>query len=517
VVPGLVGEATSTTGGAGTATGTPNTFLTYEAGTGLRPLNPTDEFTQNAFISGDNTRITTATTLPTSTAINSLVIVGADVTIGSGKTLTVTSGNILFASGSLQTLGNGGTLAFGGREGIITINSGSNTFISAVITGTAGVSYYGTGTLVTNMQHDYSGSTGLYLAAAIPQSSSAGPAGAPTSGPFGKGTLILGGASIRATTTNAVTIGNNVEFRADTTILTSTVFVNDKALTFSGSVSLTEGTRTLTHASGASTHFTGVISETTAGSGLTINGTGPGAVVLSGANTYTGATTVSGATTLLINGNQSAATGAVNVSAGTLGGTGTIGGATTVQTGGTLSPGDPATNGGIGTLAFGSGITLQSGSTVNLQINGATFTSTDGFGYNLPGTPGYEAYVIANSGGSGGTQHDQLVFTGAVTQATGAKINVLPSSYTAVAGQIINLIDWSDLLGSSFSTNLGDTIRDGSSDSAFDLDLPDISASGYAWDISFFASHGVIVVIPEPSRMGLLFLSIGGLLFRRRR
>ena len=44
IVPYLVGEATTTTGGLGTATGTPNTFLTYNSGSGLRPLNQTDEF-----------------------------------------------------------------------------------------------------------------------------------------------------------------------------------------------------------------------------------------------------------------------------------------------------------------------------------------------------------------------------------------------------------------------------------------------------------------------------------------
>ena len=78
IVPFLVGEATSTTGGLGTATGRPNTFLTYNSGTGLRPLNPFDEFTQNAITSGNNTRITTATTASSTVAINSLVIAGAD-------------------------------------------------------------------------------------------------------------------------------------------------------------------------------------------------------------------------------------------------------------------------------------------------------------------------------------------------------------------------------------------------------------------------------------------------------
>ena len=521
IVPGIVGEAVATTGGEGSVTGKPNTFVTYEASGGLRPLNPTDEFTQNAFTSGDNIRITTGTTLSASTSINSLLVDGGvasfSTTIGTGKTLTVDSGNILIASGSEMRLGEGGTIDFGSREGIITINTTGNTFITAAITGNAGVSYYGSGILVTNQLNSYTGDTALYVAKVIPQSSSTGPAGAPTSGPFGTGTLILAGSGIRATTANAISIGNNVDLRADTEIITSGVVANDKQLTFTGAVSLTHGSRTITNSSGADTIFNGVISGTDASSGITVTGSGVGDITFNGNNTYTGATQLAGNTTLLINGNQSTATGAVTVSAGTLGGTGTVGGATTIQNGGTLNPGAPAVSGGIGTLTFNNGVALESGSALNLQITGATFTSTDGFGWNEPGTAGYQSYVIAHAGGSGGTLHDQLAITGAFIQATGAKITVLPVSFTAEAGQIFNLIDWSDLPGSSVSGNLGPAIRDGSSDSEFDLDLPDISASGYAWDTSFFATHGVIVIVPEPSRTLLLLIGMLAFGFRRHR
>lgn len=521
IVPGLVGEAVATTGGEGSVTGTPNTFLTYEASGGLRPLNPTDEFTQNAFTSGDNIRITTGSTLSASTSINSLLVDGGGASfstiIGTGKTLTVASGNILIASGTEMRLGEGGTLDFGSREGIITSNALGNTYITAAITGSAGVSYYGTGTLVTNQLHTYTGDTALYIAKVIPQSSSTGPAGAPTSGPFGTGTLILAGSGIRATTANAITIGNNVDLRADTEIVTSGVAANDKQLTFTGAVSLTNGSRTITNSSGADTLFNGVISGTDADSGITVTGSGVGDITFNGNNTYTGATQLAGNTTLLINGNQGTATGAVTVSAGTLGGTGTVGGGTTIQNGGTLNPGAPAVSGGIGTLTFGNGVTMGSGSTLNLQITGATFTSTDGFAWNEPGTAGYQSYVIAHAGGAGGSLHDQLAITGAFTQAAGAKINVLPVAFTAEAGQIFNLIDWTDISGSGFSANLGPTIRDGSADSGFDLDLPDISASGYAWDTSFFATYGVLVVVPEPSRALLLLFGMVAFGCRRRR
>ena len=44
-----------------------------------------------------------------------------------------------------------------------------------------------------------------------------------------------------------------------------------------------------------------------------------------------------------------------------------------------------------------------------------------------------------------------------------------------------------------------------------DVNLPDISASGFAWDTSLFTQHGVIVVVPEPSRVMLLLFGLLGL------
>jgi len=520
VIPGMVGEATDTSGGAGTATGVPNTFLTYNAETGLRPLNPTDEFV-SSFTAGNNVRITAAATVASTMSVNSLIISATGTnayttTIGSGKTLTVASGNILFTGGQNLIFGQGGTLAFGNREGIITSYAGGNTQITSIMTGSAGVSLYGTGQYVTNQQHTYSGGTGLYIASTVPQSNSQGAPGAPTSGPFGTGVLILGGSAIRATSSNAVTIHNQVELRADTTFPSGGAA---STLTFTGPVSLSNGTRTLTNSADAHTYFSGVISETAAGSGLTIAGTSARAIVLSGDNTYTGATTVGSNTTLVINGNQSAATGAVNVNAGTLAGMGTVGGAITVASGATLNPGDigaATTASSNGTLTTAGSLTLKAGSNTNLQITTASFTSTDSFGYNEPGSAGYIDYVInhGNIAGGAGAAHDKLIFTG-LNQEAGGKITVTSNGLVPTAGQIFNLLDWTDL--STFSGNLGPTSRNGAADSGFDLDLPDISASGYAWDTSFFASHGIIVITPEPGRVLLFGLGLAMLGMRRGR
>jgi autotransporter-associated beta strand protein len=322
----------------------------------------------------------------------------------------------------------------------------------------------------------------------------------------------MGGSSIRASTSADVILHNDVRLVADMTVLNAT---SAKNLTFAGDVVLEDGVRIVTNQTTANTFFTGAISSQAVGDGFSVAGNGAGQVVLSGDNTYTGPTALTGNTTLLIHGNQSAATGAVTVTAGVLGGTGTLGGATTIRNGGTLSPGDLATATSIGRLTLAQGLTLQVGSLTRLEITGATFTSLDSFGGYAPGSIGYRDYVLANGSGQG--NHDQIVITGSIHQETGGKFQVEAASFTATEGQIFNLMDWGASVGNSFSENLGDTYRTGAEDGLFDLDLPDISSSGLAWDISFFASHGILVVVPEPGKAALLLLGLALAGARRRR
>jgi autotransporter-associated beta strand protein len=109
------------------------------------------------------------------------------------------------------------------------------------------------------------------------------------------------------------------------------------------------------------TTFAGTIQDSSPLRTTTLSKVGTGVWTLTGNNTYSGTTTV-GAGTLLVNGDQSAATNAVTVSAGAkLGGTGIIGGRTTVS--GTLAPGTS-----IGTLTFNTNLILTGTSTTLFEL-----------------------------------------------------------------------------------------------------------------------------------------------------
>ena len=132
-----------------------------------------------------------------------------------------------------------------------------------------------------------------------------------------------------------------------------------------GSDNLSLGANTISVGSNnQTTTFSGNISST--GGGLTK--TGSGSLILTGANTYSGATAVSEGT-LRVNGTH---VSAITVSSSaSLGGNGTISGLVTLNSGANLTPGN-----GVGNLNFNGGLTLNSTSTVTMEINGASAFDT---------------------------------------------------------------------------------------------------------------------------------------------
>jgi len=120
-------------------------------------------------------------------------------------------------------------------------------------------------------------------------------------------------------------------------------------------------------ASGTTLTVSGSIADFYEGGGVqgSVNVTSGGTLILQGNNTYTGTTTVNNGL-LLVNGNDSAATGAVMVDPiSGLGGTGTLGGVVTVNAGGFVTG---ATLGTLGTLTVG-GLNFNGG-TLAVDING---------------------------------------------------------------------------------------------------------------------------------------------------
>ncbi|MBB5036635.1 autotransporter-associated beta strand repeat-containing protein [Prosthecobacter dejongeii] len=316
---------------------------------------------------------------------------------------------------------------------------------------------------------------------------------------IGSGGLILTGQSINLAKGTAVgAFGSELAINGNVTA-SGTNSINAGANTIGVSqVNLGAADRTWNITSGTTSSNSSVVS-----SGGGIVKTGNGILALNAANTYTGNTTInegsvrlgasasvdnspiisvaSGATFDVV-----AVTGGYSVkSSQLLQGGGSVAGATTIASGGTLAPG---TVGGdfLQKLSFSSSLILATGSQTRLQLS--------------------------NSSGD----YDQIAVTGTFTQQTGGQIIVEPGDFVPTAGQSFNLFDWGTL--GSLSSNLGSNYRDGSDDDATDLNLPNIAGSGFFWDISQFASSGIItVVVPEPSRSLLLMIAGLALVSRRRR
>ena len=308
IVAYLLGEATQSTGGLGTATGTANTFLTYNAGSGLRPLNPTDEFTNNAIVATHNTYITAATTAATTAAINSLVINGGDLSIDDGRTLTDTSGALLFVtSNAIKPSASTGALNFAsGGDGIITVNPGVFGTISASITpngSSFSITKQGGGTLTLSGNNTYTGATRLVAGTLVLNGTNSNGLGSLTT--YG-GELVLGSAGglnpassivissgTISTSLASVTVSNNIALNTRAAFGSAT---NTGNLVLTGTLNANSGNRTLSAESGVTVTIDGTISNSSSPR-ITFNGTG--SFVLNTANAFSGGASLDSGVTVI--------------------------------------------------------------------------------------------------------------------------------------------------------------------------------------------------------------------------
>ena len=187
------------------------------------------------------------------------------------------------------------------------------------------------------------------------------------------------------TTTSNVTAGTSVGLSSigvtANPVLAGGTLVLNKGDSSSVSIAITSAGGTIQQPTSGSATLSGVFSGA---GGLTFIGTG--GTTMSGANTYSGGTTVSGGT-LVVAGPSPTGTGDVFVaSAGTLMGTGTIAGNGLVS--GVLKPGNSP-----GYLSFTQNLTLNSGSTYQQDIAGATQASSA----TPVGASGYYSFVTVGS------------------------------------------------------------------------------------------------------------------------
>jgi autotransporter-associated beta strand protein len=275
---------------------------------------------------------------------------------------------------------------------------------------------------------------------------------------------------------------------------------------------------------------------------ITLTKVGAGTLTLSGANIYVGPTAVSGGT-LLVNGDQSLATGAVTVASGaTLGGTGKIGGAVTVN--GTLAPGAA----GIGMLTVGTGaapknVTMAATAIYNFDITSPTNADT----VNIMGTgiatfdTGWQ--VVLSNGGGGAPQAGDKFYLFSYDAIANATTLVTPAFSAGTTGWIVTgasigkdsagvfitgiaaivpgdtngdrLVDAADFINlkKNFGTSTGAGVADGDFNASNTVDWGDL---GILMS-NMGAGGGAPATAPEPATLGLLAIGALAMLRRNRR
>ena len=410
------------------------TSLTYSgvaAATNTRDINVTSS---NGFVSNNSSNLLT---LSGNITMNNYTL-----------TLRPSIGNITVNGRITGTNATGLSATAGSDPLVVTLTDATNSFGSVTV---------GRGTLSVGSIAD----SGLNSALGAGTTITLGQTGSNTTGKL-QFTGASGGSSNRT-----ITIASNVA-NTNGGIIENTVA--GQTLTLSGNIGTAAGggsAPTLQLIGAGKGVLSGAISNATGS--MSVTKSGSGTWTLSGNSSYTGTTTISSGT-LLINGNNSTATGALSVvgASTTLGGSGTTGGVITST--GTLSPGDGVT--AIGSL-HAAGLTLNTGASFKFDL-GASNSS------------------------------DQLVLSGAFTKGTGATYNFDFNS-SGVTSSTYTLLTFGSLAG-GFTAG----------------DVSNFTYTGLAGGVTSgtFGLTGTALTfttVPEPATWALLAFSLTTVMVMRRR
>ena len=395
--------------------------------------------------------------------------VGALTKDGAGRLIiagdAIYAGGTTISGGALQ-VGNGGTtgsiLGAVVNDGLLAFDRSDVATFAGQISGSGAVEIIGSGTTILTAANTHGGGTTIR-----------------------SGVLQLGSGGTSGSVTGAV--------------------VNDGVLAIDRSDRLT---------------LAGVIS----GSGDFVQ-QGAGATVLTGANSYLGETRVN-AGLLVVNGDQSAATGLTSVAGGAaLGGSGVIGGDVAVAAGGAIGPGNSP-----GTLTINGDLALAQGSVLNFELGAAGVAGGPlndlivvGGDLALDGT----LNVTVPTGGAFDAGVYRLISYGGALTDSGLALGAMPAGantyvHTGFAGQV-NLVNtagltlnyWDGAAGPGFDglVNGGDGVWRAAGDLSWTGDAGAVNAGYASGAFAVFAGAAGVVSIDggqgAVSASGLQFMTDG--------